>query len=216
MIAKKTLRMFETTKVPILGIIENMSTYLCPHCGKPDDLFGHGTVRKESGRLGIPFLGEIPLDAAIRRGSDAGRPVVVDAPESASGRALRDAARALAARISVRHFETAQEAAGPAQVRRMGPMTGPRLTVTWGDGHESHLPGAWLRRNCPCAACVSEETGRRTLDARSIPDDLAIARCEPVGQYALSISFGDGHATGIYTFETLRRLCPCPACQSRG
>src|SRR4029453_10493535 len=65
-ISMKTLRMFQQTKVPVLGIVENMSTYVCPHCGERDDLFGHGGAREAANRLGVPFLGEIPPRGAIR------------------------------------------------------------------------------------------------------------------------------------------------------
>jgi ATP-binding protein involved in chromosome partitioning len=74
--AIKGVAMFRKVGVPILGIVENMSFFLCPHCGKGADVFGHGGGRREAARLEAPFLGEIPLDGAIREGGDAGRPVV--------------------------------------------------------------------------------------------------------------------------------------------
>ncbi len=104
-ISMKTLRMFQQTKVHILGIVENMSTYVCPHCGERDDLFGHGGARRAAESLGIPFLGEIPLDAAIRRYSDEGTPVVLSAPDSPSGRAFGDIAGKLAQQVSIRTFK---------------------------------------------------------------------------------------------------------------
>ncbi len=215
MISKKTLRMLETTKVPILGIVENMSSWVCSHCGKSDDVFGHGTVRKEAERLRLPFLGEIPLDAEIRRASDAGMPVVATSPSSKSAQALFRVARNLAAQVSTRNYHAAQDPAGAAVLKKILHGAGPRLSLAWADGHESHLPAAYLRRHCPCATCVSENTGVRTLDPRTIPDTIEILRAQPVGQYALSFAFSDGHETGIYTFETLRSLCPCPACQAQ-
>ena len=80
--AIKGVSMFRKVGVPVLGIVENMSTFLCPHCGNRTDIFGHGGGRREAGRLDAPFLGEIPLDASIREGGDAGRPVVVADPAS--------------------------------------------------------------------------------------------------------------------------------------
>ncbi|MGB4056978.1 MAG: Mrp/NBP35 family ATP-binding protein [Alphaproteobacteria bacterium] len=73
--ARKAVGMFEKVGVKILGIIENMSTHVCSNCGHEEHIFGHGGARKEAEKLGVPFLGEIPLDIAIREGSDAGRPV---------------------------------------------------------------------------------------------------------------------------------------------
>ncbi|MGE4060471.1 MAG: Mrp/NBP35 family ATP-binding protein [Sphingomonadales bacterium] len=78
--ARKGLAMFQKVDVPVLGIVENMSYFLCPHCGGRTDLFGHGGAHHEAERLGVPFLGEVPLHLAIRESSDAGRPVVATAP----------------------------------------------------------------------------------------------------------------------------------------
>jgi ATP-binding protein involved in chromosome partitioning len=80
--AIKGVAMFRKVGVPILGIVENMSYFHCPHCGKSADVFGHGGGRREAARLEAPFLGEIPLDAAIREGGDTGRPVVSADPTS--------------------------------------------------------------------------------------------------------------------------------------
>ena len=73
--ARKAIDMFEKTRVPVLGIVENMSTYICPNCGHEAHIFGHGGARAEAERLGLPFLGEIPLDLAIRVAGDGGTPV---------------------------------------------------------------------------------------------------------------------------------------------
>lgn len=104
-ISMKTLRMFQQTKVPVLGIVENMSTYVCPHCGAHDDLFGHGGARRAADSLGIPFLGEIPLDAAIRRHADRGTPVVLAEPESSSALAIQEVVGQLARQVSIQAFK---------------------------------------------------------------------------------------------------------------
>ena len=79
--ARRGLAMFTKVNVPVLGIIENMSYFQCPHCGTKSDIFGHGGARHEAERLGVPFLGEIPLHMAIRATSDAGTPVVESEPD---------------------------------------------------------------------------------------------------------------------------------------
>ncbi len=79
--ARRGLAMFTKVNVPVLGIVENMSYFQCPHCGTKSDIFGHGGARHEAERLGVPFLGEIPLHMAIRASSDAGNPVVVSEPD---------------------------------------------------------------------------------------------------------------------------------------
>jgi ATP-binding protein involved in chromosome partitioning len=93
--ARKGLNMFKKVDVPVLGIIENMSYFLCPHCGHRSDIFSHGGARREAERLGTDFLGEVPLDMAIRETSDDGRPITVSQPDSPYAQTFR----AIAARI---------------------------------------------------------------------------------------------------------------------
>jgi ATP-binding protein involved in chromosome partitioning len=92
--ARKAIDMFGKTRVPVLGIVENMSAYICPECGHEAHIFGHGGARAEAGRLGLPFLGEIPLDLRIRLAGDAGTPIAATGkgPET-------DAFRAVARRL---------------------------------------------------------------------------------------------------------------------
>jgi len=87
--ARKGLAMFSKTQVPVLGIIENMSLFVCPHCGQESHIFGHGGARSEAANMGVPFLGEIPLVSAIRETSDSGRPIVVAAPDGKEAQAFR-------------------------------------------------------------------------------------------------------------------------------
>jgi len=90
--ARKGLNMFRRVDVPVLGIIENMSYFACPKCGERTDIFGHGGAREEAEKIGVPFLGEVPLDADLRARSDAGQPIVVSAPESEHAQIYRDIA----------------------------------------------------------------------------------------------------------------------------
>jgi ATP-binding protein involved in chromosome partitioning len=90
--ARRGIAMFRRVNVPVLGIVENMSTFICPHCGTRSDIFGHGGARHEAERLGVPFLGEVPLDITIREKSDAGQPMVATAPDSAHAQIYRDIA----------------------------------------------------------------------------------------------------------------------------
>jgi ATP-binding protein involved in chromosome partitioning len=103
-ISMKTLRMFQQTRVPILGIVENMSYYICPHCESKDHIFGEGGARRAAAEMGIPFMGEIPLDLPIRTQSDIGVPIVVAQPEAESSKVLRGIARQVAAQVSIRSF----------------------------------------------------------------------------------------------------------------
>ena len=98
--ARKGRHMFRKVDVPVLGIVENMSTFICPNCGHQTDIFGHGGARAEAERLGCDFLGEIPLDIAIRMTSDAGQPIVIDQPDSPHAEAYRAIAGAIAAKLT--------------------------------------------------------------------------------------------------------------------
>jgi ATP-binding protein involved in chromosome partitioning len=90
--ARRGIAMFNRVNVPVLGIVENMSYFLCPHCGTRSDIFGHGGARHEAERLGVPFLGEVPLHMEIRERSDAGLPVVTTVPDGPHARIYRDIA----------------------------------------------------------------------------------------------------------------------------
>ncbi len=80
--ARRGIAMFRKVSIPILGIIENMSYFVCPDCGGRHDIFGHGGARAEAAKLGVPFLGEVPLDPVLRERSDEGQPIVVTEPDS--------------------------------------------------------------------------------------------------------------------------------------
>ncbi|PYP10196.1 MAG: chromosome partitioning protein [Gemmatimonadetes bacterium] len=103
-VAQKAIAMFTQLNTPVLGIIENMASYVCPHCGARDDVFGAGGARRAADRLGVPFLGEIPLATEIRTSSDAGRPIVLD-PTSPFAQAYLGVAEKLAAQVSIRNMQ---------------------------------------------------------------------------------------------------------------
>jgi ATP-binding protein involved in chromosome partitioning len=91
--ARKGLNMFKKVNVPVIGIIENMSYFVCSKCGERHEIFGHGGAREEAARIGAPFLGEVPLDKEVRLRSDSGEPVVATQPDSLHAAIYRDVAR---------------------------------------------------------------------------------------------------------------------------
>ncbi len=95
--ARRGVEMFRSVNVPILGLIENMSYFICDECGKRHHIFAHGGARAESAKLGVPFLGEIPLDAAIRERADSGMPIVIADPDGPQAGAYRSIAAAVMA-----------------------------------------------------------------------------------------------------------------------
>ncbi|MGH2750866.1 MAG: P-loop NTPase [Actinomycetota bacterium] len=226
-VARRGLRMFETLHVPILGIIENMSTFTCPHCGRDTEVFRRGGGERMSQELGVPFLGAIPLDADIVTGGDEGRPIVVDKPKSVAAQAYRAIAAELAGGLeglptsALRAFvwtwetnegeptwvETAIRPSGsrttPVGFRRRDART---LSVLWQDGRRDDFDVRDLRLACHCAVCVEETSGRALLDPKSVRPDIAPREISSVGNYAIRFSWNDGHSTGIYSFEHLRAL----------
>ena len=98
---KKAVRMFEKVGVPILGVVENMSYFLCPHCGGRSEIFGHGGARKACAEMGLRFLGEVPLELALREASDEGELLVATAPDAPAAQAIAKAAADSAAALAV-------------------------------------------------------------------------------------------------------------------
>jgi ATP-binding protein involved in chromosome partitioning len=203
-VAEKAILMFDKLKTPVLGLIENMSGYVCGHCGQREDIFGEGGARRYALEHGLPFLGDIPLSIDVRKTSDAGTPIVVAAPGSPPARAFVKAAENLAAQVSIR-------AAGGGQDKRPVPQkielqSRQNLLIHWSDGRAATLQTLLLRTSCPCAQCVDELTGAKRLDPATVPPDVWPQEISPVGRYALHFRWSDGHGSGIYTFELLRQL----------
>lgn len=103
-VARKAVDMFGKLEVPVLGLIENMSHFVCPHCGKREDVFGSGGARAAADRAGLAFLGEVPLASPVRESGDRGVPIVLAAPDSPAGRAFSGIAARTAAAVSTAQF----------------------------------------------------------------------------------------------------------------
>jgi ATP-binding protein involved in chromosome partitioning len=106
--ARKGLVMFNKVNVPILGIIENMSYFICSHCGSRENIFDSGGGVKAAKELNVPFLGEIPIDTNIRVGGDVGRPIVDSDPKSPQAKIIYEIARKLAAQISIKNYSQSE------------------------------------------------------------------------------------------------------------
>ena len=196
--ARKGLNMFRKTDVPVLGIIENMSYFLCPSCGERSDIFGHGGAAQEAARLGIPFLGEVPLHMDIRVKSDEGRPIVASQPESMHAQIFRDLAARAWDELSGAHGKRLPQ---PALAVSPGADT---LIATFEGGARHEITAEMLRVMSPSAEVQGHSPEQRVTVASK--RHVKIKDLVPVGNYAVKIVFDDGHDTGLFTWSYLDQL----------
>jgi ATP-binding protein involved in chromosome partitioning len=219
--------MFEKVQVPILGLIENMSSFDCPHCGATTDIFRRGGGQRMSQQLAVPFLGSIPIDPDIVTSGDEGFPIVTSKPESRAAEAYRSIAKRLAETLDrasatplrpfIWNWETDAGAPGwmEGAISQQGARTAPvgfrksdqrTLSILWQDGRKDNIDVRDLRLACLCAVCVHEMTGKKVLDPGTVRSDVSPRSINSVGNYAINVTFNDGHSSGIYSFEHLRGL----------
>lgn len=196
--ARKGLAMFKRVEVPVLGIIENMSFFVCPSCGTRSDIFGHGGAREEAQKLGVPFLGEVPLHMDIRAKSDTGKPIVATAPESLHAQIYRD--------IAAKTWTEVERAKGTLTPPPVLEITedGRTLKAAFPDGRSFDLPAEMLRVMSPSAEVQGHAPDQRvTVDKKK---NVRITDLKGVGNYATRITFSDGHNTGLFTWGYLHLL----------
>lgn len=202
------LRMFEQVQVPILGIIENMSGFTCPHCGKSTEIFRHGGGRKAAEELGVPFLGEVPLDPALAEAGDRGNPLISATPGALENSPAAQAFPQIAERL-VRQLKAVQSLTDSVRHRPSElKVAEGAVEIRWSDGHLSRLPFRALRQACPCALCVDEWTGERRTDPNRILVSVRPLDIRKVGRYGIQFNWSDLHGSGIYTYDYLRSLDP--------
>lgn len=220
-ITRRGIRMFEEVKIPILGVVENMSSFACPSCGTVTEVFSKGGGKRLAEDMGLPWLGAIPLDPAVVESGDSGAPLIRSHPASATARAYGALADALdgVAKGGIGlpvPFEwdwqsgagapgagTGSAADTPVHLAQGDART---LRIGWGDGHEQDIDVRDLRLACACAGCRDEDTGAPLLDPARVPLDVAPVTIWSVGNYGIGVAFSDGHGTGIYPFAKLRAL----------
>jgi ATP-binding protein involved in chromosome partitioning len=195
--ARKGLNMFRRTDVPVLGIIENMSYFICSKCGERHEIFGHGGAESEAAALGVPFLGAVPLHIDIRTLSDSGRPIVASDPESLHAGIFRE--------IATRAWAEVEASDG----RRPDPPTlhvveqASALDVVFKDARY-RLSAEMLRVMSPSAEVQGHTPSQRvTVGGKR---NVKIRNLEPVGNYAVRIAFDDGHDTGLFGWDYLAKL----------
>ena len=196
--ARKGLAMFRKVGVPVLGIVENMSTFICPKCGESSDIFGHGGAEAEAQRLGVPFLGAVPLDMDVRLRSDTGQPITATLPDSQHAQIFRDIAKR-----TWDELETAKRnAVRPPRLEATGGGSG--LTVEFACKSRYEFTAELLRVMSPSAEVQGHSADQRvTVGGKR---NVKIKELRPVGNYAIRIAFDDGHDTGLFTWTYLQQL----------
>jgi len=179
--------MFEKVDVPILGVVENMSSFICDGCGKEHAVFGEQTSSL-SDRFGLKTLAQIPLDARWAR------TLPTDLDGSHCGQLVDAMVRELGT-LSAEKFTQPEVATSPEQV-----------TIAWPEADEWVIDNFTLRSNCRCAHCIDEFSGVKKLNPDEIPADIHATGSVCLGNYAVSITWSDGHSSSIYAYDLLKQL----------
>jgi ATP-binding protein involved in chromosome partitioning len=203
---KRGIAMFGKVNTPVIGVIDNMSAYICPNCGTRDEIFGSRRPEQLAKELQLPLLGEVPIDIAVRESGDAGVPIVVRAPDHPVAQAFT---------LISKHVTDAMDAAADAK-RAPEPVEIAQekerevVRIKWSDGANTEYTMAGLRGWCPCAGCQGHSGERRFVVASGT---VRLQRVEAVGNYAIRFCWGDGHETGMYSYQYLRELAETDECK---
>jgi Mrp family chromosome partitioning ATPase/DUF971 family protein len=198
--------MFEKVSVPILGVIENMAYFICDGCGKRHMIFGadgpssaplqpNGEARPKGGRksleerFGIETLAELPLSARFTHRVT---------PEAVRDGLIRQAVDRTVMALGKSSILQKQV----PQIR----FDDGKVTLAWADGNTLDVDNRRLRLNCRCALCVDETTGKQILKPEDVRPDISPREIMPLGNYAVGITWNDGHASGIYPYQSLREM----------
>jgi len=183
--------MFEKVNVPILGIIENMSYFICNNCDKKHYIFGGSADQSLKDRFGLDILAEVPLlpQFTAKIDHDNG-PLANEFIMTAVDNTMRALGKSniLQKQIPTIRFDASN------------------TFLKWPDGEELKVNNRALRLSCRCALCVNEMTGQLMLKEENIKADIAPTACMPLGNYAIGINWNDGHTSGIYPYQTIRKL----------
>ncbi|MFC1744141.1 P-loop NTPase [Candidatus Riflebacteria bacterium] len=227
--AKKGLKMFEMVGVPVMGIVENMSSFICDNCQKEHHIFSTGGGEKMRDQMGVPLLGKVPMMPKMVISGDLGQPLLLEEPNSPIAKVFYELSGRVASQLAswnsvledamfdyqltwatlpIKEASQTPDPGIPANPlpRDVFRLADDRLAVTWTDGVVSFFSLPFLRANCCCAQCINEWTGERIYQEGSSPEDLQPITINSVGRYAMNLGWSDGHNSGIYSYPGLRKL----------
>lgn len=197
---RKAMNLFDQVKVPILGIVENMSYYYHKKTDETLYLFGKGGGERLARESGVPFLGSIPIDPIVCQSGDRGQSIF--ATENPDNSHMRTVFIELANQVK----EHVTKSGSGDPVRQIRQKNDQSFEIEWSDGTINSYRLSDLQKQCPCANCVDETTGKRIVDPSRVNPDVGAVRITNVGRYAIKIQFTTGCSTGIYSFDMLRNF----------
>jgi DUF971 family protein len=194
----KGIQMFDKLKVPAIAVVENMSYFECPGCGKRHELFGRGARKRLVEQFGISNSFEIPIYPEVSRLSDQGRPAILGEPDGPAAKTFLAIGDAVVREVSRIRFG--------AEKPRVAYTPGKGIVLSMPDGTQRTVNPAALRRACRCALCVEEFTGEHRLKPGDVPDNVFPQSMQPMGNYAVAVVWSDGHSSSIYPYEAMLAL----------
>lgn len=182
----KGILMFEKVSVPILGVVENMSHFICDGCDKVHHIFGEESTDLHD-RFGIDTLANIPLEGSRARTFETYTSNQIN--NDLKDKVIRELGKITSQAVEIPEVKLTQK----------------HVTFNWKD-KTTEIDNVTLRDNCKCALCVDEYTGKKTLITEDIPGDIHGLESTPLGNYAVSIKWSDGHTSSIYSYDTINSL----------
>jgi len=183
----KGIEMFEKVNVPMLGIVENMSHFVCNNCDEKHYIFGDSNKTSLEEQYGLRTLAELPLNPQMAK----------KVSEAAGDKDISNMVDSVMRSLGMQSSEQL--------VRPELSTSDKTIDITWSDGREWKIPHRQLRLACPCASCVDEYTGEKILRPESVPEDIKAESLTLLGNYAVVIKWSDGHDSGIYSYKTLEK-----------
>jgi len=185
---RKGILMFDAVNVPVIGVIENMAYFVCDGCNKQHSIFGDSGTRSLQERFGLETLATLPINRVMSGGLEK----LAATPEAAAATdaVMRALGRQLISKPQKPEVET----------------TATHIILRWAGEPELRVPNRQLRLACSCALCVDEMSRRPILDEASVPADIHAEDVRIIGNYALGITWSDGHSTGFFPYKRLREM----------
>ncbi len=194
---KKGIQMFDQMKIPTIAVFENMSYFVCNSCNEKHEIFGSGSRKKLVEQFGIKNSFSMPLDQDISAFSDSGTPIVIAKPEGESAKEYSKVTDSIIREISKLNFANLPK----PEVK----FDNGNIYYKTDNGVENDIKPAILRRQCRCAHCINEITGEQILQQDDVEDSIIPNDIKPMGNYAVSINWSDGHSS-IFPYELLNEL----------